>query len=390
LKDTPIGTLLLPAGAGYESIRERARQLGLTIADATKPPAGVQIVKGEWPGIRMTPGQGDASAGPTGAPWIDSNGWLIRLTRVLNPSCEVWVTADEPKANEVVPLSRHLISLADAAAHGGRWVMGIDQSWAGDLAARKPAALDGWKTLMSAAAFFEAHREWSDWRVDAVLTVVSSFSGGDEFFSRELLNLMARTNISYGIVKTAEFRPEELRGVRAVVYPDGAPAPAGVKRAVLDFVAQGGLLITGPKWGPVAGPPGGESPVPRYEIRRSGKGRIAMARTQPDDPYEVAQDAQILLSHRYDLVRFFNGFLLGSYSTVSRDGKRRMAHIVNYGGGADENDPATARIAGRCRSAKLWSLEKAEARPLEIAAQRGGVEVPLPGLAVYGGVELES
>jgi hypothetical protein len=115
-----------------------------------------------------------------------------------------------------------------------------------------------------------------------------------------------------------------------------------------------------------------------------------MAYKQPEDPYEMAQDAQILLSHRYDLVRFFNGFLLGAYSTVSPDGKRRLTHIVNYGGGADDDDPATVRIAGHFRSAKLWSFDSAEARRLELIAQKDGIEVPLPGLAVYGGVELEA
>ncbi len=115
-----------------------------------------------------------------------------------------------------------------------------------------------------------------------------------------------------------------------------------------------------------------------------------MAHKQADDPYEMAQDAQILLSHRYDLVRIFNGFLLGAYCTVSPDGKRRMTHIVNYGGGADDDDPATARIAGRFRSAKLWSFESAQARRLEMVVQKDGIEVPLPGLAVYGGVELEA
>jgi hypothetical protein len=203
---------------------------------------------------------------------------------------------------------------------------------------------------------------------------------------------MARTNVSYGLVETAGFRPEALRGLRAVVYPDVQPPPADVRQALLDFAERGGLLIAGPKWGTMpgfasAGQAGGLS---HYAIHQFGKGRIAIAYKQPEDPYEVAQDAQILLSHRYDLVRFFNGFLLGGYSTVSPDGKRRLTHVINYGGGADDDDPATARIAGRFRSAKLWSCESAEARRLEMVAQNGGIEVHLPGLAVYGGVELEA
>ena len=435
LKGTPLGCLLLPSTEGYQNVIERAQQLDITTCDINRPPAGVEprteLVKGEWPGIRMTPGQGDASAGPTGAPWIDSNGWLVRLTRAREPGATVWVAADPPPHNEIVPLSRHLVAVADGAAHGGCWVVTLDKDLADGLAARKPGSLDSWKKLMAAVAFFQAHTEWSAWPVDAVLSVVSSFSGDNEFFSHELLNLMARTNISYGMVETAALRPEALRGLRAALYPDAQPPPAEVRQALLGFAERGGLLIAGPKSGMMTGDPeagagqtgglslgelrspagpggpartGGSAPQkwpdssgqagglshPRYEMRRFGKGRIAMAYKQPEDPYEMAQDAQILLSHRYDLLRFFNGFLLGGYSTVSPDGKRRLAHIVNYGGGADDDDPATARIAGRFRAAKLWSCDHAEARRLDMAPQKEAVEVPLPGLAVYGGVELET
>jgi hypothetical protein len=395
LQGTPLGFLILPSTGGYRDVIERARGLDIAICDMDHPPSGVEMVKGEWPGIRMTPGHGDAASGPTGVPWIDSNGWLVRLSRAQKSGGTVWVAADPPKSNEIVPLSRHLVAVADGAAHGGRWVVTLDRDLAEGLLARKPAALNGWKKLTDAIAFFQAHSEWNAWPVDAVLAVVSSFSGDNEFFSRELLNLMARTNISYGIVETGGFRAAALNGLRAAIYPDTQPPAAEVRQALLGFVEQGGLLIVGPKWGaalgatrgsPLAGQAGGAS---RYEMRRFGNGRIAMARQQPDDPYEMAQDAQILLSHRYDRVRLFNGFMMGAYATASPDGKRRLTHIVNYGGNADD-DPATARIAGRFRAAKLWSFESAQARQLQMFAQKEAMEVPLPGLAVYGGVELEA
>jgi len=389
LKDTPVDALFFTGGGDFGRVIESARRRDIAICNFNDGPSGVEIAKGEWPGVRMAQGNGDASAGPTGAPWIDSNGWLARLARVRKPQAMVWVWADAPKSNEVMPLARHLVALADAAAHGARWVTTLDKGWADDLAARKPQAIDGWKKLTGAMAFFQAHSEWSGWPVDAVLSVVSSFSGPNEFFSHELLNLMARTNVSYGIVPTDFFRPDRLVGLRAALYPDAQPPAATVRDALLDFAEHGGLLITGPKWGPLPGKALAGETHPRYELRGFGKGRIALAFKQPEDPYEMAQDAQILLSHRYDVLRFFNGFLLGGYATVSPEGKRRMAHVINYGGDADEENPATARIAGRFRSAKLWALGSAEPRRLEMVPQKDAIEVPLPGLAVYGGVELE-
>lgn len=389
LNGTPVGILLFPSTEGYEQVIERARQLHLTVGDIGHPPPGVEAVKGEWPGIRMSPGQGDASSGPTGAPWIDSNGWLVRLTRVRKPNSTVWLAADPPKSNLIVPLSRHLVALADTAAHGGRWVVTLDKGMADGLAARTPGAVRGWRRLMDAMAFFHLHEEWGAWPADAVLAVVSDFSGDNEFFSHELLNLTARTNVSYRILLKDSLQPEALAGLRAAVYPDAGPPPADVRRMLMDFAARGGLLIAGPKWGGAPGTPAAGEPHPRYQMKPFGRGRMAVAHQQPEDPYEMAQDVQILLSHRHDLVRFFNGFLLGAYATVSPDGRRRLEHIVNYGGGPGY-DPATARIAGRFRAAKLWSCERAEARPLPMLPQGDAVEVHLPRLDVYGGIELEA
>lgn len=388
VKDTPLGVLVFPATAGFEGVMARARELGLVCAGLSRPPDGVEMVKGEWPGIRMTPGEGDASSGPTGAPWIDSNGWLVRLTRLQKPGKTVWLAADPPKDNEVLPLARHLIAIADAAAHGGRWVVTLDKSLADGLAARAPKAVSGWQRMTAAMRFFDAHAEWGNWTADAELAVVSSFAGGDEFFSHELLNLTARTNVPYSIVTKTGLRPESLRGLHAAIYPDTEPPSAAVRQILLDFVERGGLLITGPKWGAAPGTPVSGEPYLRYQIRGFGKGRIAMANQQPDDPYEVAQDAQILVSHRYDQVRLFNSFVLGAYATVSPDGKRRLEHLINYGGG-EHDDPATAWIAGRARTAKLWSLANQQAQPLELIPRRDGMEVHLPRLEVYGGLELE-
>ena len=300
LQGTPLGPLLLP------------------FCDVDHPPPGAEVVKGEWPGIRMAQGKGDATSGPTGAPWIDSNGWLVRLARARKPGAAVWVAADPPKSTEIVPFSRHLVALADAAAHGGQWVVTPDPGLVRALSARLPAALDGWKKMVAAIAFFQTHSAWNAWPADAVLAVVSSFSGENEFFSHELLNLTARTNISYAILETSGFRPRALDGLRAAVYPDTQPAPAAVRQALLDFVERGGLLITGPEMGPGSRQPlMGISPALCTAAFRQG--RIALALEQPGDPYEVAQDVQILLEPSLRSLRLYNGSMLGAYATVSPD-----------------------------------------------------------------------
>ena len=114
LEGTSINYLLMD-GAGLEGIRSRAKELGIA---AGGPPAGVAIVKGEWPGVQMPGGSGQG-AGPTGVPWVDSNGWSIRLAMARVPESTVWVEA-APKNGA------YRMAIADCAAHGGRWIITLD------------------------------------------------------------------------------------------------------------------------------------------------------------------------------------------------------------------------------------------------------------------------
>ena len=89
LKGTPIDYLVIPKTAELEPVRVRAQQLGLHLAVPGVAPEGVQIVKGAWPGVAMGRGGGGAASGPTGVPWVDSNGWQVRLQSVLHPKVAV-------------------------------------------------------------------------------------------------------------------------------------------------------------------------------------------------------------------------------------------------------------------------------------------------------------
>src|SRR5690242_244426 len=98
------------------------RKRGLTTLETA--PAGVTVMPGEWPGIRAGQGR-NAAAGPTGVPWVDSNGWRIRLARAREPGKPVWVETEFPKEKRVFTSTAYLLAMADAAMYGGRWVIHV-------------------------------------------------------------------------------------------------------------------------------------------------------------------------------------------------------------------------------------------------------------------------
>jgi hypothetical protein len=324
---------------------------------------------------------------------VDSNGWAVRLAAELQPDAAIWIDAP-PKPPRLFPQS-YQIAVADTAARGGRWLLTLDNDLAGAIAAQKPAALDTWGKIGRATSFFAAHADWANYLPEAVIGVISDFTGANDFLSRELLNLLDRTNEQYRIIVKAKASADRFRGLRALIYADADPPSAELRRQILDFVDAGGMLITGPKWGTPPGSPARSDDHPRYASRNLGKGKVAFAKAEFDEPYLLANDSVVLVSHRYDLLRFWNGGAVGSYFTMTPDRKRAAVQMLFYserGGNLQrggQGDAISVRVAGRYRTARMWTLDQTSARAVEMVPQNAGVELHLPLVSGYVSVELE-
>ena len=396
LKGTCINYLLMDKSAALEPAAAEARKNGISVGGPDSLPPGVSLVSGEWPGIQLSPsGKVDTvAAGPTGAPWVDSNGWKIRLTAALHPESTVWVDA-APKEPRLFPQS-YVVAIADSAARGGRWVISLDDQLAAGIAAQTPAALATWKRITAAAGFFDAHQPWRAHFPAAVIGVISDFAGPNEFLGQELLNLLDRTNQQYRIIPKANVSAASINGLEAVLSLDAdAPSP-DMRKLILAFVEAGGMLIGGPDWRGLPGSPAKYDEHPRYTSRLLGKGRIAVAKASLSDPYLLANDSVLLVGHRHDLIRFWNGGAVGSYLTGTPDRKRTLAQILFYsergpnlqrGGRGSE---VTVWVSGQYRAAQLWTLDQTSSRPVEMELTKDGVELHLPAVSEYAAVELEA
>jgi len=175
--------------------------------------------------------------------------------------------------------------------------------------------------------------------------------------------------------------------LKAVVYPDtGSPDPAS-KAEIMQFVNAGGLLIAGPDWGRVEGSPARET-HPRYTLFSAGKGTLAIAKAELTDPYELANDSAILISHRYDILRFWNGGALSAYYASAPNRKTAVVQCLFYA-----NQPtadATVWISGSYRTAKLTTLDDTQSQSVNLMERTGGVEIHLPRVTQYAALELEA
>jgi hypothetical protein len=78
---------------------------------------------------------------------------------------------------------------------------------------------------------------------------------------------------------------------------------------------------------------------------------------------------------------------VNSLVAASPDRKRFVLHMLFYANRGPRD--ASVRLAGKYRSARLWTSDREEARALEPQPGSDGVEVHLPPLEQYAAVELE-
>jgi hypothetical protein len=372
LKGSGIDWLAVDYSDEFEGIRAVAQQSGIKVAQPNEPPDGVRIVKGEWPGVRMSRGSGGASAGPTGVAWVDSNGWVAQLCAAQHPDCRPWIDAPPPK--QAFPGS-YRMAVCDAGAFGARWIVTLDLELAAGIKSGNANAAATWKGIAEATEAFAAKKDWDEYHAAAVVGVISNYSGGNEFFGQELLNLLARAGAHTRVLLKDQLTAPSMRGLRAVVYADAEAPSAALRKQVLAFVEGGGMLLTTPVWGPATG---SRDDHPRFMVAPFGKGRIARSVEAPDDPYQYANDAVIVISHRNDLVRFWNAGAAGSNYLVSPDGKRAVVHLLFYANrGPDE---ASVRVAGPFR--------KVLNPGVTAIPQKDAVELHLPQVGQHVALEL--
>jgi hypothetical protein len=93
------------------------------------------------------------------------------------------------------------------------------------------------------------------------------------------------------------------------------------------------------------------------------------------------------MSHRFDLLRFWNVGAVGSYFTIAPDRRRGVIQMLFYAAAYFGNP--SIRVSGRYRSARLRTLSRPETDAVEMEQQGDAIELHLPPVSQYAAVELE-
>jgi len=380
LEGTPINCLV-----GDEPPPFPLGDIEFLTLDGENPPDGVTLREGIWPTVQAGEGGGqdDAEAGPTGAPWVDSNAWVVRLAQAKEPGKKVWLDYAPPSGSEVVPLNVLPRPVAEAEAYGAHWIITLTDHFRQGIENRDADALETWKKMMAVLEFSAEHAEWREWEPVAALAVVSNFEFENEFLAGEFLNLAPRNHLAHRIVLAGEAANASYSDQKAILYIDVNPPEGELWNTFRGFAESGGLVILPMLPGDLGEPTGEQK---GYDIFTVGKGRVATPREEWYDPWVLAEEVQLLLSHREDVVRIWNGGSMNSHYVASPDKSKGVVHLVNYGGGANPLEAVTLGFAEEYQSARVFTIDSVKTvKPVQA---RLGTEVPIPPFTLYAAVEL--
>jgi hypothetical protein len=341
-----------------------------------------------WPGLSLETMRGDtAIAGPTGIPWVNSNGWFSLLAGELAPGKTLWLDFDPPDASTVLHPASYGLAIADSRAYGSQWITSLDDKLRAALPKGDFQAKGVWEKMCEAVAFFESHREWQAFKSRGFLAVISDFRGENEYLSGEVLNLLNRRQVQFRILERSKSLPAPTQGLKAILWLDKEAPSAEQHSQLLAFARQGGLVIAAAYWGPPEVKPTKKDPSLQYMMYNVGKGQIAVAEEGFQDPYQVAVDTHLLVSRRNDLVRLHNPAATNCYSSIDPGHRKRLVQVLNYS--SEPADSVTLWVNARVGSARLWRPGTEDALTLQGMAAAPGTDFGLPPLSVYCALEFE-
>lgn len=395
LAGSPINCILLDPAAVGSPLAGAARKSGLEVLNLAPLEASgaARTVRSNlpWPRMRMSSigKPDDAEAGPTGAPWIDSNCWVARLAAVRAPGKPVWLSFEPDPEEQPPDTAAYTVAIADSAAAGARWIVSLDATLAEGLPAGNADALSKWRAIQTSLSFFRERHAWSAWEPWGPVGILSSFAGDDEYMGQEMLNLSARRNLLYRILDRSLSASHKLDGLRAIHYVDNTPPTAALKSKLIAFAQAGGLLIV-PRALASQFPAGRilQCPVARYRLQSLGKGSLASPLEDWDDPYFLAADVHSLVSRRNDPVRLFNGRSLWMHYSVSPGNSAALLQFVSFT--SRPNQSVSLAPARQWRSALMHTIGEDKPVALQPVEVDGHLEFQLPRFSYYAALEFRS
>jgi len=321
---------------------------------------------------------------PTSQPWLDANLAMIRYQEAFEAGTPFYTFAwdeSDPLVQEQGPKpADYELAIAEAGAYHADLVLAVHEAQQKGLASGDQNALTDWAQVKRYLEFYN-RSDGSKTGDEARVGVLAE----DCETPYEALNLMARHNIPFRVLKSSEVKAKDLRNFDVLIA--FAELNKELAATINDFAVRGGVAVLVKLPGPFAwesASPGTTSgPSTTYRV---GKGRVIELQEAIVDPETFAQDVRRLMTKANVPVSLWNSLttLVAAYRGTKAG--ETVVELVNYD---EESSEVQVQVKGTFRSASYETPERRNSEKLKTTQVNGFAQFVVPDLVVGGRVRLE-
>jgi hypothetical protein len=322
---------------------------------------------------------------PTSQPWIDTNLSLVKIERRAYEQQTPlytfsWPGSDARQPEKSPSAADYSLAIGEAGAFRADLVLDVDERLQKSLSAKDPSAWKLWKEVLNHADFYS--RDKADVSLQAAANVAVIVDDLDT--SDEAMNLMARHNLPFRVLRASDLQSKGLEHVDVIVV-FAKPDPESCQR--LNGLATRGKTVViveahdSYPWHSVQAVQLNQHAT-SYAV---GNGSVIELSEGVTDPETFSQDIRRLLGTERALISLWNGLttIAVPYSENGRDIKE--IEFVNY---AADPLPVQVQVKGSFGSVQYESPERACCEALAPVQHNGFTEFVIPELKIAGRVHL--
>lgn len=322
---------------------------------------------------------------PTRAPWIDSNVALARSERAFQPGQAPllsfsWDLTDPLEQRQGPPAEDYELAVAEASAMRADVVLPVHPNLQKGLAEGDKTAWREWDQVKNYLSFYSRESNPEQQPVTEVVVVTDHYQD-----AYEAMNLLARRNITFRVLRSGDVTAQRLSGSGVVVVfsaPDGLAA-----RALQAFSSEGGAVLVvdphGPShWGllPAVKASDGAS----YKIER---GETIESSQVVGDPDGLAEKVRNLLHRHGLLIYVWNAVTTFAFPYHAPQSGGMVLDLVNY---AQEPLQVQVRVKGSFPNIRYETPDHGFYPALKPEIEHGFTQFVVSGLEIGARVDLSS
>jgi hypothetical protein len=327
---------------------------------------------------------------PTSQPWLDANLAMIRHERAFqNDQAPLytfsWDLSDEVVRQQGPSPADYSLAVAEAGAFHADLLLELHPKQEQGLASGDKETLVSWNEVKRNIEFYDRGNHAAKESAARVAVLTNDYDS-----SYEALNLMARHNIPYRVLHSADVKARDLDGFDVLVA-FAAPSKE-LTSDINNFAQQGGVavLVNVPGTYPWNSA-GASTPVVAKTSAHSttypvGKGRVIELGEAVTDPETFARDVRRLMAKERVPVSLWNSLTTLVTVYPGDEPGEVIVELINY---EEEPTQVQVQVRGNFGNATVETAERGCCQTLKVAQVDGFTEFVVPDVVIGARVRLQ-